>query len=322
MQRRDFLGVLGGAAVAWPLAVCAQQAPVIGFLSLRSAENDASLVTAFKKGLEEASHKTPPSIEYRFAEGDRARLTTLAAELARQHMAVIVAADGASTLTAMRQAPGVAVVFLSGGDPVKLGLVASFNRPGGTVTGVTVLGHPIIAKRLEVLREIVPHHEQVVYLSELNNPSAAAEIAEVTEAAKAIGQRVRVLVMKGSDDFADAFDDMTRSEANALLVGAGPLFTNNRLMLADLAAQHRIPAIYSAREFVDAGGLASYGADLREAFQQIGRYTGRILAGEKAADLPVMQPTRFELVINLKTAKALGVTVPPTLLAQAEEVIE
>jgi putative ABC transport system substrate-binding protein len=322
MRRREFITLLGGAASCVALTARAQQAPAIGFLSIRSAENDARLVTAFKKGLDETGRRTPPSIEYRFAEGDRGRLTELAAELTRQHVAIIVAADGASALTAMREAPSIAVVFFSGGDPVKLGLVASFNRPGGNATGVTVLGHSIVAKRLEVLREMVPHHEQVVYLSEWNNPSAEAEIAEVTDAARAIGQRVRVLVMKGSGDFAGAFDDMTRSEANALLVGAGPLFTNNRLMMVDLAAQRKIPAIYSAREFVDAGGLASYGADLREAFQQVGRYAGRILAGEKPADLPVTQPTRFELVINLKAAKANGLTVPPSLLARADEVIE
>jgi putative tryptophan/tyrosine transport system substrate-binding protein len=322
MRRREFLGVLGGAAT-WPVAARAQPAmPTIGFLSMRSAENDAKLVMAFRKGLSETGGTTTPAIDYRFAEGDRSRLTTLAAEFARRHATVIVAADGASALAAIHEAPGMAVVFFSGGDPVELGLVASLNRPGGTVTGVTVLGHSIIAKRLQLLREMVPLHEQIVYFSELNNPSARAEVAEVHDAAQAIGQKLRTLALKDSADFAGAFDDITRSNAKALVVGGGPLFTNNRLMLAGLAAQHRIPAIYNLREFVEAGGLASYGANIGEGFEQMGRYTRRILAGEKPADLPVTQPTRFELVINLKTAKALGLNVPPTLLAQADEVIE
>jgi putative ABC transport system substrate-binding protein len=326
MQRRDFLGVLGGAAAAWPLVARAQPPamPVVGFLGGRSAKSDASLVAACLRGLAESGlvEGRQFKMEYRWADGQQSRLDTLVTDFLRQHIGVVIAADSASAIAAAHAITDAPIVFLSGGDPVKLGLVASFNRPGGFITGVTILGHSITVKRLELLRELVPDHSLIAVLYDTNNPSTAEEAAEVTAAAEKIGQAVRVFKISGVNEVAGAFVEMVKLQAGALLFGVGPLFTNNRQYLVDSAARHKIPAIYNLREFPVTGGLASYGADLRDSFFQIGRYAGRILKGEKPADLPVMQPTKFELVINLKTAKALGLTVSPTLLARADEVIE
>ena len=326
MRRREFITLLGSAAAAWPLAARAQQpaVPLVGFLGNRSAKSDAALVAASLRGIAESGlvEGRQFTIEYRWAEGQAKRLEALAADFQRQRVNVVIAADSASALAAAHAMANTPIVFLSGGDPVKLGLVKSFNRPGGLITGVTILGHPITVKRLEILRELAPNHALIAILVDGNNPSSAQESADVTAAAEKIGQAVRIFKLSRVDEVAGAFAEMVKLQAGAVLFGAGPLFTNNRQDLVAMAARHQIPAIYNLREFVVAGGLASYGADLRDAFLQMGRYAGRILKGEKPADLPVMQPTKFELVINLKTAKALGLSVPPSLLATADEVIE
>ena len=326
MRRREFLGLVGGGATAaWSFAASAQPAvPTIGFLSGRSTKSDASLVSAFLGGLRDTGFidSRQFAIEYRWADGQQDRLPQLATNLVSEHVAIIIAADSASAIAAARVATATPIVFFSGGDPVKLGLVASFNQPGGVISGVTLLGHSITAKRLEVLHELVPNRALIAYLCAVNNPSAAEETAEVTAAAHKVGQLIQVFNVRDDGELAGKFDEIVRARANALLFGAGPVFTNNRQKIVDLAARYGIPAFFSLREFVDTGGLASYGADLRDGFVQMGHYAGRILKGEKASDLPVMQPTKFELVINLKTAKALGLTVAPALLARADEVIE
>ncbi len=300
--------------------------PVIGFLNGASSETFAHLAAAFRQGLSEAGYVEGRNvaIEYRWAEGEYDRLPALAAELVRRQVAVIAAGGGvAAALAAKAATTTIPIVFSGGGgDPVKLGLVASLNRPGGNVTGVSILTAALGAKRLGLLRELLPSATLIAVLINPTNPNSEIQLKDIEEAARTVGQQIFILYASNERDFDAAFAIIVERRAGALVVGADPYFNSRRDQLAGLAARHAIPAMYEQREFAVAGGLASYGTSLTDSFRQVGDYAGRILKGEKPADLPVMQPTRFELVINLKTATALRLTVPPTLLARADEVIE
>lgn len=325
MERRKFITLLGGAAAAWPFAARAQQPakPVVGYLRSAPLADVAHFVTTFRQGLKEAGFVEGENvaIEFRSAEGHTDRLPALAAELIRQPVAVIVA-DNNAALAAKAATTTVPIVFGSGGDPVANGLVASLNRPGGNVTGVSFLAGVLGAKRLELLRQIVPKATKIGVLVNPGTPTTEAERKDVQAAAQTIGQQLIVLDVSGDRDLETAFATFVRRGAGALLVGSGPFLTSNRDRVAALAARHALPAIYHQREIIPAGGLMSYGTSITDAYRQIGLYAGRILKGENPADLPVVQPTKFEFVLNLKTAKTLGLEVPDRVLALADEVIE
>jgi putative tryptophan/tyrosine transport system substrate-binding protein len=326
MKRRDFIAGLGSAA-AWPLAARAQQPamPVIGFLGTGSPEPTADLLSAFRKGLAEIGFVEGQNvkIDYRWANNEYDRLPQFAADLVRRQVAVIATPfSTAAAAVAKAATPTVPIVFSIAGDPVQLGLVRSLNRPGGNITGVANLNVELGPKRLELLHELVPTATIFALLVNPNNPYTPSSITDLEAAAAAIGRSIEVLTASTDREIDTAFASLIQNRATALLVSPDNLFSNRRVQIATLSARHAIPAIYAFREDAQAGGLMSYGADIPHEYREVGIYVGRILKGDKPADLPVQQVTKLDLVINLKTAKALGLTVPETLLATADEVIQ
>ncbi len=324
MRRRDFITLLGSTA-AWPLMARAQQSsiPVVGILSSSSLSAFTDLLGAFREGLKETGYIEGRNItiESRWAEGRFERLPELAAELVKRRVAVIVTTGGSSTLAAKAASSTIPHVFLSQDDPVKLKLVASFNQPGGNATGMSLLTSVLVAKRLEFVRQLAPVGTPISYLMNPQAPEAEFHLSDMQAAARESAQQISVLNASTESDINNAFTVLAQRRG-ALLVSTDPFFVSRLHQIVVLAAHHKIPAIYDRREFVAAGGLISYGTHLLDAYRQIGVYAGRIIAGAKPSNLPVMQPTKFELVINLKTAKALGLNVPDKLLALADEVIE
>ncbi len=324
MRRRDFITLLGSTA-AWPLMARAQQSsiPVVGILSSSSLSAFTDLLGAFREGLKETGYIEGRNItiESRWAEGRFERLPELAAELVKRRVAVIVTTGGSSTLAAKAASSTIPHVFLSQDDPVKLKLVASFNQPGGNATGMSLLTSVLVAKRLEFVRQLAPVGTPISYLMNPQAPEAEFHLSDMQAAARESAQQISVLNASTESDINNAFTVLAQRRG-ALLVSTDPFFVSRLHQIVVLAAHHKIPAIYDRREFVAAGGLISYGTHLLDAYRQIGVYAGRIIAGAKPSNLPVMQPTKFELVINLKTAKALGLDVPDKLLALADEVIE
>ena len=326
MKRRSFLAVLCTAA-ATPLAALAQRPtmPFIGFLSGGSPNERTHLVEAFRQGLKEAGYVDGKdvAIEYRWAEGHYERLTGLATELVNRQVAVIAATAGSQSALAAKAATStIPIVFTGGGDPVQLGLVASLSRPGGNATGITNIGISLEAKRFEILRELLPKVSTIAFLVNPNNATAKSSVKEVSAAAAAAGKQLQVVNAAVESDLDPAFATIKRSRAGAVLVAQDALFVTRRDQLVALAGRHAIPAVYAFREFTTAGGLLSYGADLRDDYRQAGVYVGRILKGAKPADLPVLQSSKFELVLNLKTAKKLGLTISRDFLARVDAVIE
>jgi ABC-type uncharacterized transport system substrate-binding protein len=325
MRRREFIALLGGAAVAWPLAARAQQAavPLIGLVRSTSSADSVHIVAAFRQGLKQAGFVEGQdcAIEYRWADNQLDRLPALVADLLRQPVDVIVANTPAA-LAAKAATTTVPIVFAGGRDPVRDGLVGSLSRPGGNITGVHFFFSELGAKRLDLLRQIAPTATTIAVLVNPNHGDTEAERADVLATGRAIGQQLFVLDVNSDRDIEAAFATVVQRGAGALYVGTGAFTNSHRERLVALAARHALPASYSQREAVAAGGLVSYGPSITDAYRQTGIYAGRILKGEKPADLPVMRSTRFELMLNLKTAKALGVEIPPTLLALADEVIE
>ena len=327
MERRDFITLLGGTAAAWPLAARAQQQmmPVVGFLSTRMANESAHLVAAFRRGLAENGYVEGQNVavEYRWALGQYDRLPALATELVRRPVAVLASVGGDPAAQAAKAATAtIPIVFEIGTDPIKLGLVTSYNRPGGNATGINILTSALEAKRLGLLRELVPQAAALGVLLNPNWPAAAGQLSDVEEAARAIGVQTHVLRASTDGEIDTAFVSVAQHSIPALAVASDPFFTSRRDKLAALAARHAVPAMYPFRDYAEAGGLMSYGIDLPEVYRQVGVYAGRVLKGAKPADLPVMQPTKFEFVINLKTAKALGVKFSDNLMSLADEVIE
>jgi len=325
--RREFISVLGGAAAAWPLAARAQQPamPVIGFLNTGSPDARKPFVAAFRQGLKEASFVEDQNvaIEYRFAEGHYDRLPSLAADLVRRQVAVIAAmGTSAPALAAKAATTTIPIVFETGGDPVQGGLVASLNRPGGNVTGVFALLSALEGKRLGLLREMVPNAKLIAVLLNAANPASQYQLNDIQQAARTVGQQLHILDASSKRELDAAFATAAQLPAGAMVVGADPIFSIWRDQLIALAARYAIPAIFEFREFAVAGGLMSYGTNLSDAYHQVGLYTGQILKGAKPADLPVQQSSKFEFVINMKTAKALGITVPNSMQLLADEVIE
>jgi putative ABC transport system substrate-binding protein len=325
MKRRDFITFLGGAAATWPIAVRAQQAsmPVIGFFNSGKSSAQTNNLAAFRKGLKEAGFAEGENvvIQFRWAENQFDRLPSLASEVIASRPAIIVS-NTLAALQAKAATTTIPIVFTTGSDPVRDGLVSSLNQPGGNVTGVVFIAGTLGAKRLELLRQFIPTATTIAMLIYPNSSETEAERRDVQAAAQAMGQTVAFLDIGSVGDIEAAFATLTSRSTRALLVGTGPFLFNNRELIIALAARHAIPTMYSQREASVAGGLMSYGASLRDAHRQAGIYVGRILKGEKPADLPVMQSTKFEFVINLKTAKALNIEVPPKLLALTDEVIE
>ncbi len=325
MRRREFITLLGGTATIWPLAARAQQPqmPVIGFLDGQSF--DPHLMTAFRQALKDAGYIEGRNVEiyFRAADGQTDRLVTLAGDIVGRRVAVIVTTGGgAAALAAYAATTTIPIVFINGVDPVTSGLVMTLNRPGGNATGVYILQQVLEGKRLGLLHGLVPAAALIAVLLNPTNANFQTQLRGVQDAARALGQQVSILSASTERDIDVAFATVTESRAGALLVGSDPFFNSERDQVIALAARHAIPAIYEGREFATAGGLASYGTSLADAYRQAGIYTGRILRGDKPADLPVAQPAKFEFVINLKTAKALGLDVPSGVSASADEIIE
>jgi ABC-type uncharacterized transport system substrate-binding protein len=327
MLRREFISLLGGAAAGWPLTVCAQQPtlPIIGFLNGASPRELESRVVAFRDGLAEKGYVEGRSvvIEYRWGLGQYERLPEMAVDLVRRRVAVIAATGGVPSVRAAKAATSeIPIVFTMGGDPVAFGLVASLNRPDSNVTGISIISGEITSKRIALLRDLLPGAKMLGVLVNSTSPASEAEAEAAESAAHALGWQVRVLRVGESRDFDAAFQPIVRERVDGLLVTTDPIFESQRRQIVALAADHAVPTIYALREYTIAGGLMSYGASINDIYRQAGLYAARILKGEKAADLPVMRASKFELFINLKTAKTLGIQVPPPLLALADEVIE
>ena len=327
MQRRDFIILLGGAAVAWPLAARAQQPtlPVVGFVRDGSADGNARFAAAFRKGLNETGYVDGQnvSVEYHWFEGQYDRLSALMADLVRRRVAVIAAPGNGPALAAKDATPTIPIVFGVGGDPVQVGLVASLARPGGNATGINFFNTEVVAKRLPLLHDLVPNAVRVaVLVNPANATTAKSNLRELQEAAPTLGLQIQILNASTTGEIDAAFANLARERPDALFVTGDAFFVSRRVQLATLTAHDRIPAAYSIRDHVAAGGLMSYGTDLADMFRQLGVYTGSILKGAKPADLPVLQTTKFEFVINRTTAKALGLTIPAGVLSIADEVIE
>jgi putative tryptophan/tyrosine transport system substrate-binding protein len=326
MRRREVISLIGCAVSAWPLAARAQQKamPVVGVLSSDSPGPAAANVAALRQGLSETGYVEGQNlaIEYRWAEGRYDRLPAFAADLVGRKVDVIVTSGATGIAAAKGATSAIPIVFLGGGDLVAAGLVASLSRPGGNLTGFSIFGFELNPKRLELLSELVPQAHVIALLVNPNQASTERQIRDVQEAGGAKGVQLSILKAGTESDIDLAFASLIQLQADALLVGSDPFLFSRREQLVTLASRHAIPAIYEWREFAAAGGLISYGTSLAGVFRQVGIYAGRILKGAKPADLPVQQPTRFELVVNLNTAKALGLTIPPSILARADEVIE
>ena len=326
MRRRDFITLAGGAAAYWPLAAGAQQPamPIIGFLDSSSADEYAPILAAFRSGLTEAGfiEGRNVAIEYRWADARYDRLPALAAELVGVPVAALVATGITAAVATQAATATIPIVFNTGGDPIRFGLVASLNRPGGNVTGVASLGKELVAKRFELLREMVPKADAIGFLVNPNNAAAELDTSDAQAAAATLGQKLIVLKASSNDDIDTAFSTLVEQRGGGLLQQVDPFLQSRRDQLVALAARHALPAIYERRDFAAAGGLMSYGTSLRDALRLVGNYTGRVLKGEKPADLPVQQAVKVELIINLRTAKALGLDVPMSMLMRVDKVIE
>jgi putative tryptophan/tyrosine transport system substrate-binding protein len=327
MKRREFITLLGSAAATWPLGARAQQhaMPVIGFLSTRRSGESASAVAAFHHGLNETGYVVDRNvaIEYRWADNQYDRLSTLAADLAKRQVTVIATGGGPTSAAAAKAATAtIPIVFVSGEDPVKYGLVASLNAPGGNLTGISFLATVLGAKRLELLRELILPANMIALLVNPSNPETEGQTRDVQAAARTVGHEAIIVRATSESELESVFTNLVERGANAILVSTDPFFLSRRDKIIALAARHRLPAIYAWREAVADGGLMCYGTNIVDAYRLAGIYAGRILKGAKPADLPVMQSVKFEFVINLKTAKALGLEIPAKLLALADEVIE
>jgi putative ABC transport system substrate-binding protein len=330
MRRRQFITLIGGGAVAWPLVARGQQPtmPVIGYLSSRSAESDAAMLVAVRRGLNETGYVEGRNlaIEYRFADALYDRLPALLTELTRRQVAVILfgglAPGVSSALSQQVRASPIPIVFNVGSDPVQAGIVDSMNRPGGNVTGIATLVGELTSKNFGLLHELVPRAGAIVLLQSNDVAGGRQVQIDAIEAAARLGLQLRVLDASTDGEIEAVFASLNHQPIEAMVVATSPFFMTRTQLIASLVARHRVPTIYARREYAEAGGLISYGYDVADGYRQMGNYAGRILKGDKAADLPVVQPTKYDLVINLKTAKALGLTVPSTLLARADEVIE